>query len=183
MKPPTGHRYRQKVRRSKIKLVRVAINNSAASSQAVTLGWVSTTALKSARMTKPKFWSQILRNRRGQRRLSPLPVIRLSGPRTVPFCSHSPGIGIGQMLHHPRPKIGTPIRMSAAHQPIHTAMMAKLRLPTTVPIKPVVMANRKPPRAITRRISWGQRLVRRCLTPGREIKSKRIIDERSKYRR
>ncbi len=146
----------------------------ASRTQAVIIGRVRITMLNTARIEKAPFCSQMLRNTLGNRRPDLEELLFLFGPSTALFCSHSPGIGIGQMAHHPRPKNGTATRIKAAHQAIHTATMLILRFPTGVPKKPARMAIKNPPRRAARMINCGQRLLTQKLKPGRLFKDTRV---------
>jgi len=84
---------------------------------------------------------------------------RLSLFSMIPPCwSHSPGSGIGQMLHHERPPRGMKPNLSVVHQAIHTMMMAKLWLPTRGPNRAVAMVKTKPINITTRTRNCGHRL-------------------------
>src|SRR5215204_2182851 len=91
----------------------------------VILGVVSRTLLKSARRRNETFCSQMLRNIFGTRRSSHFGFLS-GGLKIAPRCSHSPGSGIGQTAHQPRPKKGTATRMRIAHHAIHTKTILKL---------------------------------------------------------
>jgi hypothetical protein len=147
----------------------MAVKRKANRTTAVTRGWVKITVLNKATKVKAPFWSQILRRRLGQRlpKPNPLPV----GSRRAPLCSQSPGAGIGQILHQPRPNSGTATNISKAHQAIQTKMIPKFRLPTGVPHNPDAIAKPKPARAVMTSRNCGHRLRRRALRNGIRVRS------------
>ena len=81
----------------------IAANSIPASTIPVMFGVVSSTLLNKASNRKEIFCIQIFRNARGQRRLSHFGFLS-GGASIAPRWSHSPGRGIGQTAHHPRPK-------------------------------------------------------------------------------
>src|SRR3970040_1047914 len=91
----------------------------------VMFGVVSKTLLKRASRRKEIFCSHMLRRNFGQRKLSHFGFLS-GGLNIAPRWSHSPGSGIGQTAHHPRPKNETATRMRIAHHAIHTKTMLKL---------------------------------------------------------
>lgn len=102
----------------------MATKRKASRTTAVMRGCVSTTALQTATAEKAPFCSQMFLKRAGHAFFSPAPFRR--GVRNAPCCSHSPGIGIGQMLHQPRPKNGSATSIMIVHHAIHTSTMPKL---------------------------------------------------------
>ena len=128
---------------------------------------------KSATNVKDRFCNQMFRSRIGQRRLNQHGFLA-GGSMIAPRWSHSPGSGIGQIAHQPRPKSGIATRIRTAHQAIQTKTMPKFRFPTGVPKKPARMAKRKPASITNQARNCGQRFLSRDLTSGKRVSSKRI---------
>ena len=99
--------------------------------------------------------SQAPRSFFGQRRFSPNRLRVFC--RMPPDCSHSPGSGMGQMLHQDFPPKGIKTSLRALHQAIQTKIMAKLWLPTGEPNSPAAMVKAKPARVSRRSRSCGSR--------------------------
>ena len=102
----------------------MATKRKASRTTAVMRGCVSTTALQTATAEKAPFCNQMLLSRVGHARLNPTPS--RVGRSRAPCCSHSPGIGIGQMPHQPRPKNGSATSIMMVHHAIQTSTMPKL---------------------------------------------------------
>lgn len=113
------------------------------------LGCVSVTALNNPMATKAPPCSQEPRRRAGHLRPRLQPPLREGrllpcGPSSARRCSHSPGLGSGQMLHQDRPPSGMKKSFNAVHHAIHTKMIAKLAPPTGVPSNPARMVKINP---------------------------------------
>ena len=80
----------------------MAANSIAARTIPVILGLVRSTLLNNARRRKEAFCNHIFRRAFGQRRLSHFGFLS-GGVSTAPRWIHSPGRGIGQTAHQPRP--------------------------------------------------------------------------------
>jgi len=136
----------------------------------VIFGVVSRILLKRASRRNATFCSQMLRRDFGQRRLSHFGFLS-GGLNTAPRCNQSPGTGMGQIAHQPRPKNGTATRIRIAHHATHTKTTLKLRLPTGVPMSPARMEKIYPTSITVNTASCGYRLLRVFLMKGLRVSS------------